>query len=119
IAAAGTYVFLALADEVSENEMHRIDSALLLFFRNPADVSAPLGPPWFQETVAEITALGGYPIIVLLVGAVIGFLLVAKKFGPALFVLVSIVTGTALSHGLKLLYDRPRPDIVDHLVSTH
>lgn len=119
IAAAGAYVFLALADEVSENEMHRIDSALLLSFRDPADVSVPLGPPWFQETVAEVTALGGYPILVLLVGAVIGFLLIARKLGPALFVFVSIVTGTAVSQALKLLYDRPRPDIVDHLVSTH
>lgn len=119
IAAAGTYIFLALADEVRENELHRIDSALLLFFRDPADVSAPLGPPWFQEAVTEITALGGYPILVLLVGAVIGYLLVARRFGPALFVFVSIVTGTALGHMLKLVYDRPRPDIVDHLVATH
>lgn len=117
--AAGLYGFLAIADEVSENEIAAIDSYLLLMLRTPGDVSRPLGPPWLQETMTEITSLGGYPVLVILVGVVLGFLLVSKKFGPALFACLSIVTGTALGHVLKLIYDRPRPDIVDHLVTTH
>ena len=117
--ASGVYAFLAIAGEMAENELAGIDRHLLLMFRDPVDASDPLGPPWLEDTVAQITTLGGYPVLVLLVGAVAGFLLVSKKFGPALFVLVSIVSGTVLSHLLKLAYDRPRPDLVDHLVQTH
>lgn len=119
IAGLGAYVFLELADEVGEDEMDGIDRALLLAFRNPADLSDPLGPPWFEETVTEITALGGYPILVALIAAVTGYLLVTRKFGPALFVLLSTGLGTAFSHLLKLAYERPRPDVVDHLVTIH
>lgn len=119
MAAAGVYVFLALAEEVSENELHRIDSALLLFFRNPADLSDPIGPAWLEQTILEITTLGGYPVLVTLVSVVVGFLLVSRQYGPALFTVVSIVSGTVASHLLKLAYDRPRPDVVEHLVQTH
>ena len=119
VVASGVYVFLAIADEVSENEIARIDSALLLMFRDPTDNARPLGPGWLVETITEITALGGYPVLVVLVASVLGFLLVVGRYGPALFVFLSIVSGTALSQLLKMLYDRPRPDIVDHLVQTH
>lgn len=117
--ALGVYGFLAIADEVSENEIEAVDNFLFLLFRNPADTSDPLGPAWVEETVTEITALGGYPILVALVGAVIGFLLVARKYGPALFVFLSVGSGTVVGQLLKVIYDRPRPDLVDHLVTTH
>lgn len=119
ILSLGVYLFLAIADEVREAEFDRIDHALLFLFRDPADLSDPIGPPWLEETVAEITTLGGYPVLVLLVGLVIGFLLVSRRFGAALFVLVAVASGTVLSQSLKLVYDRPRPDVVEHLVSTH
>lgn len=118
IVGLGAYVFLELADEVGENEMDGIDRALLLAFRNPDDLSDPVGPPWLEETITEITSLGGYPILVALIAAVTGYLLVTRKYGPALFVVLSTGLGTAVSHVLKLAYERPRPDLVDHLVTT-
>lgn len=117
--ASALYAFLSIADEIGDERIAAFDRGLLLAFRNPADPADPLGPPWLEEAVAEITTLGGYPVLVLLVGAVIGFLLVSRRFGPALFVLLAVVSGTMLSHLLKLVYDRPRPDLVDHLVATH
>lgn len=119
VLASGAYAFLAIADEVAENEIAGFDRRLLLLFRNPADIADPIGPAWVEQTVLEITTLGGYPVLVTLVGAVIGFLLVSRTFGTALFAFASIVSGTLASHLLKLVYDRPRPDIVDHLVQTH
>ena len=119
LAGLGIYVFLQIADEMAEGEIAHYDEALLLFFRDPADRSHPVGPGWLEQTMTEITSLGGYPVLVIMVGAVIGFLLVSRKFGPALFVFLSITSGTLAGHVLKLLYDRPRPDIVDHLVSIH
>lgn len=119
IVALGAYVFLELADEVGEDEIAGIDRTLMLAFRNPADVSDPLGPSWFEETVTEITSLGGYPILVALIAAVAGYLLVVRKYGPALFVVLSTGLGTAVSQLLKVLYERPRPDLVEHLDVIH
>lgn len=119
VIATAAYAFFHIADEVSEAEVAGIDRSLLLLLRNPADIADPLGPDWFEETVMEITSLGGYPILVALVMAVVGYLLVVRKYGPALYVVLSVGSGTALSHLLKLAYDRPRPDLVEHLVTTH
>ena len=117
--ASAVYGFLAIADEVSENEIEAFDTFVFLLFRNPADSADPLGPPWFAEAMAEITALGGYPILVVLVAAVVGYLIVVRRYGPAVFVLMAILSGTAVSQLLKSIYDRPRPDLVEHLVNTH
>ncbi len=115
----GVYAFVQIADEVSEAEFDQFDSWLLLAFRNPADMADPLGPAWLEEFMIELTALGGYPLLTLIVLAVIGFLVVAGRYGPAIYTFLSVVLGTSLSHGLKLLYDRPRPDLVEQLVSVH
>ncbi len=119
IIAAGLYVFVEIADEVAEAEIRGFDEWLLLAFRNPDDLSLAIGPPWLAESVAEITALGGYTLIVIIVAAVIGFLLVAGRYGPALYVFLSVSVGTVVSTLLKFAYERPRPDLVDHLVTTH
>lgn len=65
----------------------------------------------------ELTALGGYPLLTLIVIAVAGFLVVADRYGPAIYTILTIVVGTSVSHGLKLIYDRARPDLVEQLVS--
>ncbi|MEX0955942.1 MAG: phosphatase PAP2 family protein [Rhizobiaceae bacterium] len=119
VIAIALYAFFQIADEVSEAEIAQLDNALLLVFRNPADIADPIGPPWLEETVTEITSLGGYPILVAVVAAVAGYLVVVRMFGPALYVVLSVSAGTLLSQVLKSLYDRPRPDIVEHLVVAH
>lgn len=119
IIGASLFVFLEIAEEVREAEMIDIDRALLLFLRDPADLSQPLGPRWLEQTMVEITALGGYPILSLLLAIVVGFLIVSRKFGSAVYVTLSIGLGTLAGHVLKLLYERPRPDLVDHLVDVH
>jgi len=119
ICGTALLLFFLVADEVAEAELTSFDQSILLFFRDPSDLSQPIGPAWLEQTMIELTALGGYPILVVIVAIVIGFLLVSGKLGPAAFVFLSITSGTLVSHLLKLLYDRPRPDIVDHLVSIH
>jgi undecaprenyl-diphosphatase len=119
IAGLGIWGFLAIADEMAEGEIDAFDTRLLLYLRNPADPSDPIGPPWLEETAIEITALGGYPLIVLTLAAVIGFLLVTRRPGPALYALLSVAGGTVVSQLLKSFYDRPRPDLVAHLDTIH
>jgi undecaprenyl-diphosphatase len=95
------------------------DEALLLALRSPADTATPLGPSWLQEAALEITALGGFTIIGLFITLIVGYLLVTGHRWAALYVAVSVAGGAALSTGLKILFDRPRPDIVDHLDVIH
>lgn len=119
IAGFGVFSFLSIADEVAEGEIRAIDEWLFYLFRNAADPSDPLGPPWLEEAAAEITALGGYPVIVLAVLIVVGLLLVTRRYGPAIYTVLSVGVGSLLSHVLKLLYERPRPNLVEHLDVVH
>ncbi|SCY49585.1 undecaprenyl-diphosphatase [Microvirga guangxiensis] len=108
------WAFIAIADEVSEGETHELDSAILLALRDPQDVANPLGPGWLEEAARDFTGLGGYAILTLLTAATVIYLLMAGKRAAALLVLVSIVGGTLLSTGLKMGFERPRPDLVPH-----
>lgn len=116
---AGLFVFLALADEVREGERLVFDEAILLFFRNPENLSIPIGPEWLKETALEITALGGYPAITLLTVGVVGFLAISGRRGSALYVLLSVIGGALLSSILKLIIGRARPDLVEQLDVIH
>lgn len=119
ILALGVSAFLAIADEVAEGEIRALDSQLFLLLRDPADPSRPLGPPWLQEAALEITALGGYALIILALGVLTGLLVVTRRYGPALYAVLSVALGALVSHGFKQYYARPRPDLVDHLDTVH
>ena len=119
ILALGVFTFLSIADEVAEGEIHTIDETLFLIFRSASDMADPLGPPWLEEAAAEITALGGYPVILLAVLVVTGLLLITRRYGPALYTVVSVASGAAVSQVLKDHFERPRPDIVEHLDAVH
>ena len=106
--------FIELWDEVSEGETRSIDEAILLSFRVPGDPADPIGEPWFEEAMRDITALGSAPALVIAVLAVVGFLLLAKAWRPAIFTLVASGGGLVLSSLLKYAVDRPRPDLVPH-----
>jgi len=108
------WAFIAIADEVLEGETHALDSTILLALRNPQDLANPLGPTWLEEAARDFTGLGGYAILTLLTSATVIYLLMAGKRGAALLVLASIVGGTLLSTGLKMGFERPRPDLVPH-----
>ena len=112
--AGGIWAFVAIADEVSEGETEAFDRAVLIALRNPADLSDPLGPPWFEEAVRDVTALGGNIVLATMTFAVIGFLLLIRNRGAALLVLVSVAGGMLIGYLLKGMFDRPRPDLVAH-----
>lgn len=119
LASVCVIAFLYIAHEVGEASFERLDASLLLALRNPADLADPIGPAWLAETMLEVTALGGYPLILLIMLAVIGLLCVARLFGPALFVFLSLFSGLLVSQGLKSFYARPRPDLVPQLDIVH
>lgn len=118
VVAGGVLLFAELMEMV-QSEPHAFDRAVLLAFRDPADVSDPIGPVWLEIIFRDITSLGGATVLTLMTAAVTGFLLVDGKRAAALFVLASVAGGAVLSTILKLAIARPRPDLVPHLVDVH
>jgi undecaprenyl-diphosphatase len=112
ILVLGTAAFIALAHEVSIGATQHFDEWVLHQMRSPTDPNEPIGPPWFQESVRDITALGGYAVMVLLTIVGFGcFWLDGKKSSARLFV-GAVVSGYLLGTGLKALFARPRPTAV-------
>jgi undecaprenyl-diphosphatase len=111
--------FMELADDVSEGDTHDLDSSLLLALRDPANLANPIGPGWLEEAARDITGLGGYTILAIITWVTWAYLMMAGKRGAALLVLVSVIGGTLLSNGLKLGFERPRPDLVPHAAQVY
>lgn len=103
--------FLRIADEMVEGEMEAFDNAILMLFRDPANVDQVIGPVWLHEMVRDITALGSFAILGIIVVAVCSYLLLARMRREALLIVSSVMGGTILSTVLKMSYDRPRPDL--------
>lgn len=114
----GVAVFAVLVVVVQLGLTDSFDRRVVLSLRNPEDLSDAWGPVWFQEAAAELTALGGYPILILAVVLVVIALLIARKNAAALFLSVAVISGSAASSLLKLFFNRARPDLVDHLDRT-
>lgn len=117
--AFGAFVFLWIAGAVAKGSMRAVDERLFLALRSAADPADPFGPPWLEEAALEITALGGYTLIVLTLAVVVGLLLLTRRWGPALYAVLSVGSGALLTHVLKGYFARPRPDLVTHLDTVH
>jgi undecaprenyl-diphosphatase len=114
VAAMLAWGFIVLLEEVSEGDTRAVDEAIILAFRVPGNPADPIGEPWFEEAMRDITALGSAPTLVIAVLAVVGFLALAKAWRPAIFTLLASGGGLLLSSLLKYTIDRPRPDLVPH-----
>ena len=112
--AALVLAFGHIAEEVIEGDATKFDRTILLFFRSVNDLADPIGPPWVEEMARDITALGSYAVLTVVVCAVIIYLLMAGRRAAAFWILAAVVGGVLLSNTLKLVFERPRPDIVAH-----
>jgi len=114
VAACGL-AFLLIADAATDGAPGHLDERLLRSLREPENPADPLGPRWLEEAARDVTALGGYPVLGLLVAGVLGHLLISRHFSAAVLVFASTTGGWLLSTVLKGAFDRPRPDLVPHL----
>ena len=115
IAISGLLVFGAIAEDVMEGEKHGLDTWLLLALRNRSDPADPIGPTWLANAMSDITALGGFAVLTLLMTLSSLYLLLERKYRSAVFLVFSVASGTGLVSALKAGFDRPRPDLVEHL----
>ena len=102
--------FGLLAEEVMEGDTTAFDTRIANFFR-PVGTTDAIGPAWLHEMARDVTALGSMVVLSFLVASVVGYLLLIRKRGAASLLLGSVLGGTLLSFGVKLLFSRPRPDI--------
>ena len=107
------WAFGAIAEEVVEGDTHKLDMAILMALRTDGSPPDLIGPPWFEEMMRDITALGSYAFIIIVVAAAVGYLLLIRKWALALLMLVAVVGGMLISNLLKSGFDRPRPEL-DH-----
>jgi undecaprenyl-diphosphatase len=69
-----------------------------------------------QETALEVTSIGGFPLIMLTLAAVSGFFIVTKRYGAALYAVLSVGIRCAAEPDTQaVLRPSKRPDLVDHL----
>lgn len=113
--ALGLLAFLTLASAVSDGETYSFDRWLLLAMRDGADPAVPVGPGWLHRTMRDLTALGDTPILTLITATSAGYLLVARRAETALFLILAVAGGAAASTLLKQLFDRARPEVINHL----
>jgi undecaprenyl-diphosphatase len=113
--AAGAWVFIEVADDVTEGDTRALDRSLVLAMRNPQNSADPLGPGWVEEVGRDLTALGGFAFLSLVSLAVVSHLVLRRTPKRAAFVAAAVSGAMALSFSLKSLFERPRPDLVPHL----
>ena len=116
VVAGGIWLFLGIADEMQEGDLRQIDRTVLLLFRNPADLSDPVGPPWVEEAMRDLTALGSTTVLAIVTLAAAFYLALAGQRRAALFLVLAIGGGVAVGFAAKSGFERPRPDLVTHQV---
>ncbi len=107
--------FVLLSGELGEQDTQRMDERVLVSLRRADRPDVPVGPGWLAEAARDVTALGSMSVLALVVLAVVGFLVLVRRWRTLALVLGSTLGGTAVNSVLKGLFGRPRPTVVPHL----
>jgi len=117
VIAGGLWGFEELMEIARATSPHAFDTEILLAFRQPGQPDNPIGPLWLQGAMRDITSLGSASVLTLITTATIVNLLLVRRPATALLVFIAVAGGQVLSTLLKHEVDRPRPDLVSHLVT--
>lgn len=117
-AICGTGVFLLIVALKYAGALEGFDAALLMALRTD-DPGVAIGPGWLEQGAVQFTALGGYTAMGLVVLVAAGGFAIMGRRQAATILPVAFLSAIAVENVLKLLFARPRPDIVGHLVETH
>lgn len=113
------WIFVALAEDVLEQEQDGFDTAIIKGLRAADDLATPLGPGWLQDAFSDITSLGSPTLITIVTVIAVAYLAAANRWRLAALTGISITLGAVVEKLLKFGFGRPRPDIVPHLVDVH
>ncbi|WP_117149184.1 phosphatase PAP2 family protein [Paraliobacillus zengyii] len=103
----GFYFFLSLAEEVLENESFQIDEVINQFIIS-------INAPWLTNLMGYITETGSVIWITIGTIIVVVYLLFFSKKSNwmATFLIINMVGISGLTKGLKLLFERERPEVI-------
>lgn len=107
--------FFAIMGEVREGDTYKLDRTVLLALRRPDQLAAPIGPRWLQETARDITALGGFTVLSLVIVMSALMLLLHRRRLQAAVLVIAVLVGQLAAATTKHLVGRTRPDLVPHL----
>ncbi|OYU86624.1 MAG: phosphoesterase [Bradyrhizobiaceae bacterium PARB1] len=113
--AALVLVFGIIANLSTDGASDPFDRWLLQSFRD--EMGRAAYPRWLAEAIRDVSALGSAPVVSLICGVVLGYLVMIRKRAAALLVLVAIAGGGILNNVLKSTFERPRPDFIEPLAS--
>lgn len=104
----GFYFFASLGEEVLEREKFAIDGAV-------NDFVSTINPPWLSELMGYITEAGSVWFLTMLSVGVLGYLLFFsdKSKWVSLFFAIHMLGISALTKGLKLTFERQRPQVIE------
>lgn len=106
VIAGGSLIFTTTAILALTGSVQRLDEAIVQFL-NP---QSSLG--WHQEAFRDITSLGGYAVLTLVVGTACIYQRFSGRKATMWFLLVTVLAGYVVNMGMKDLFARPRPDDV-------
>lgn len=116
IAVAGIAGFVALMLLATGNEPPGFDPKILLALRQAGHPDQPLGPYWLELAMRDLSSLASNTVLLMVMVAVVSYLFCARRRAAALFMLCMLGGGQVIASLLKLAVDRPRPELVPHLV---
>ena len=111
VAAAGTAVFVEVAEHVRAGSTQAFDELVMRWV-------ASHHMPALDALMLEITALGTGIVVLMIVAIAALFLILTKHKYPAILLLASSFGGLVLNLVLKLGFNRPRPSVVVAAVHT-
>jgi undecaprenyl-diphosphatase len=117
VVAGGLWGFVELMEVARAGTPRSFDAEILLAFRQAGQPNVPVGPLWLEGAMRDITSLGSASVLVLITTATIIYFLLVRRWATALLIFVAVAGGQVLSSLLKVGIDRPRPELVSHLVT--
>ena len=110
------FVFIVTSSVVLGGGAQAFDEAFVRSLRSDADPALPAGPGWLTPLAHGATELGGTPFLTLSTVLLAGWFALRRRWMFLAILLAAVLGETLLSQVLKEAFDRPRPDIVPHLV---
>ena len=111
---AALLVFLIAAAAVAGGDTPAFDEWIIHALREPGDLSNPIGPPWFEEAVRDVTALGSTVVLTFAVVVAAGYLWMTDAPAKAAFLIAAVSMGALFNRLLKFGFARPRPEMAAH-----
>lgn len=101
--------FVAIADEVLDGETLGFDEAVLMAINGTSN-------GFWDASFSAVTHLGGAVGIVAIAGSIAVVLFLRKKYNEILMLVTGVGGAVLLNVVLKLIFERPRPDLWEQLV---